>query len=80
FLLVTFTPASQFDARDPARPIQTYKGNLLLALDTMHHVTMVRKLIDGPGTVIWLIGLDQKRPFTVDAVSNPPRVDVYIAK
>lgn len=80
FLFVTFTPASQFDNRDPARPIQTYKGNLLLDLDVMHHVTMVRKLIDGLGTVMWLIGLDEKRPFTVDAVSNPPRVSIFIAK
>lgn len=80
FLSVTFSPASQFDLRDPARPIQTYKGNLLLDLGDMHHVTMVRKLIDGLGTVMWLIGLDEKRPFTVDAVSNPPRVSIFIAK
>jgi len=80
FLYVTFTPASQFDVRDPARPIQTYKGNLLLALEGMHHVTMVRKVIDGLGTVMWIIGLDEKRPFTVDAVSNPPRVSIFVAR
>jgi hypothetical protein len=80
FLYVTFSPASQTDARDPSRPNQVYKGNLLLAMDAMHHVTMVRKLIDGDGTVMWLIGLDQKRPFTVDAVSDPPRVNLYIDK
>ena len=80
FLYVTFTPASQFDDRDPGRVVQTYKGNLLLALDGMHHVTMVRKLIDGLGTVLWIIGLDQKRPFTVDAVSDPPRVSILVAR
>ncbi len=28
--------------------------------------------------VVWLIGLDKKRPFTVDAANNPPRVNVLV--
>lgn len=28
--------------------------------------------------VVWLIGLDAKRPFTVDAVNRPPRVSVIV--
>jgi len=79
FLYVTFTPASQTDTRG-SRPKQTYLGNLSLRLEDMHHTQIVRKLIDGDGTVSWIIGLDVKRPFTVDAANRPPRVSVYIAR
>jgi hypothetical protein len=79
FLMVTFKPAASSDGRDPARPKQTYLGNLRLALSPdMHHTCIVRHMEDGLGTVNWLIGLDTKRPFTVDAYNNPPRVDVLI--
>jgi hypothetical protein len=80
FLHVTFTPAASTDLSDPNRPNQTYRGNLRLRLDGMHHTEIVRKLIDGDGTVMWLIGLDVRRPFTVDAVNHPPRVNIYIAR
>jgi hypothetical protein len=30
--------------------------------------------------VVWLIGLDSKRPFTVDAANQPPRVSILIMK
>ena len=80
FLFVTFTPAAATDGTDPNRPLQTYKGNLRLLLKDMHHTEIVRKLIDGDGTVMWLIGLDEKRPFTVDGANQPPRVSIYIAR
>jgi hypothetical protein len=44
----------------------------------MHHTCIVRHMEDGLGTVNWLIGLDTRRPFTVDAYNNPPRVDVLV--
>ena len=78
YLLVTFKPAQSVDGRDPNHPKQTYLGNLRLALRGMHHMCIVRHLIDGDGTVMWVIGLDVKRPFTVDAYNNPPRVDVIV--
>lgn len=81
FLFVTFTPAASTDFSDESRPLQTYRGNLRLLLDgSIHHTEIVRKLIDGDGTVMWLIGLDEKRPFTVDAANQPPRVSIYIAR
>lgn len=76
FLFLTFTPASEKTGDGK----QAYRGNLRLRLDGMHHTEIVRKLIDGDGTVMWLIGLDEKRPFTVDAANKPPRVAVYIAR
>lgn len=82
FLFVTFTPASQYDASDPGRILQMYPGNLRLSLTDMHHTEIVRliKENDGENVVRWLIGLDTKRPFTVDAANNPPRVIVYVAR
>lgn len=80
FLFITFTPAASVDNQVEGRPVQTYKGNLRLLLKDMHHTEIVRKLIDGDGTVMWLVGLDTKRPFTVDAANQPPRVSVYIAR
>lgn len=88
-LVVEFQPASITDARNPARPIETYKGNLRLALADMKHTVIVEwlsKLEDlTPETpaddkVVWLIGLDRKMPFTVDAANQPPRVSVLIMK
>lgn len=80
FLFVTFSPAASVDNREEGRPLQAYRGNLRLLLDGMHHTEIVRKLIDGDGTVMWLIGLDTKRPFTVDAANQPPRVSIYVAR
>lgn len=88
FLVVTFEPTSQTDGRLPGRAITTYKGNLRLRLEGMRHTEIVRKLIDQPDSnpedlvaddkVAWIIGLDVKRPFTVDAANQPPRVSVLI--
>jgi hypothetical protein len=34
-----------------------------------------------PQRVVWLIGLDRKRPFTVDCANGPPaRINVLIMK
>jgi hypothetical protein len=78
FLSLTLTPASQYDLDGK----QVYKGNLRLTLKDMHHTEIVRKILenDGENKVRWLIGLDTKRPFTVDAANKPPRVTVYIAR
>ena len=78
YLVVTFTPAQSQDARNPGDIKHTYAGNQRLSLKNMHHTCIVNHLTDGDGTVIWLIGLDVKRPFTVDAYNNPPRVDVLV--
>jgi hypothetical protein len=64
----------------------TYKGNLRLALQPMNHTLIVEYLSSLPqpspdpnqSQVVWLIGLDQKRPFTTDAANGPPRVSVLV--
>jgi hypothetical protein len=77
-LLVTFTPAQSDNRTNPNNVQKTYAGLPKLALRHMHHTCIVNHLTDGDGTVNWLIGLDEKRPFTVDAYNNPPRVDVLV--
>jgi outer membrane PBP1 activator LpoA protein len=77
-LLVTFTPAQSDNRANPNNVQKTYAGLPRLALKHMHHTCIVNHLTDGDGTVNWLIGLDVKRPFTVDAYNNPPRVDVLV--
>jgi hypothetical protein len=85
-LEVTMTPASLTDARSPSNPRTTYQGNLRLALQGMRHVLIVELLRTFPqpsldpnaGVVVWLIGLDSKRPFTTDSANQPPRVNVLI--
>jgi hypothetical protein len=78
FLHITLTPASEYDTTAPGKPKQTYLGNLRLRLENMNHTQLVCKRPDGENTVSWMIGLDSKRPFTVDAASAPPRVIVYV--
>ena len=55
----------------------------------MHHTYMVEWLkdVEDPtpevptdDKVVWLIGLDRKRPFTVDASSAPPHVNILIMR
>jgi hypothetical protein len=84
YLFITFAPASETDYTS-GRPRQTYSGNLRLRLEDMHDTEIVRKLMDKPdGTQSWLIGLTDKRPFTVDAVADSAnrvsRVSVYVMR
>ena len=47
-------------------------------------VEYISKLVDATpdihtdDKIVWLIGLDSKRPFTVDAANQPPRVTVIV--
>jgi hypothetical protein len=86
FLEVMMRPASETDLRNPTNGAQAYKGNLRLSFpQTMHHVLIVELLHtypQGPDplnpVLVWVIGLDSRRPFTTDAANSPPRVNVLI--
>jgi hypothetical protein len=86
FLEVVMRPASETDLRNPTNQAQTYKGNLRLSFpQTMHHtqiVELVKNFPQDPNpldpVLVWVIGLDQKRPFTTDVAETPPRVNVLI--
>jgi hypothetical protein len=88
-LYVEMTPAATMDLRNPGRPITTWNRFLRLPFKHMKHVVIVewpQKLPpDATPTdpnddkVIWLIGLDKKRPFTVDYATQPvPHISVLI--
>jgi hypothetical protein len=77
FLVVTVSPASSVDPFVEGTP-STYDGNLSLEYGQHSHLQIVRKLPDGPNTVVWVIGLDSVRPFRVDRAEDPPRVIVSI--
>lgn len=82
FLYLTFRPASQWDEQD-GRRVQTYTGNLRLQLADMQHTELVAKLTDAEdGTQSWVIGLDGRRAFTVDASTNAfgAAVAVYVMR
>jgi hypothetical protein len=84
-LEVVIAPSSLIDVRSPSNPTHTYQGNLRLALPGLRHTLTVELLSTFPeppdpnaGSVVWLIGLDSKRPFVTDAAANPPRISVLI--
>ncbi len=78
WLDITMKPAASVDTTDPAHPVAAYRGNLLLRYGAHHHLVIVRELPDGDGAVHWVIGLDGRRPFAVDAARDPTRITVYI--
>jgi hypothetical protein len=85
-LEVILTPASGIDTR-PRGGGQTYKGNLRLQLPTGIRHTLIVELLDtfpqvspdpNQSVMVWLIGLDSKRPFTTQSSVQPPRVSILI--
>ena len=83
-LEVTISPASETDTQT-SRHLLTYDGALRLPLTGMAHTDSVELLSTFPQApppaspkVVWLIGLDAKRPFTTDYANNPPRLSVLI--
>jgi len=89
-IYVEIPRASATDGRQTGRVVETYKGNLRLQLKGMEHTVIVEylsKIVDptpfenpDDAKIVWLIGLDEKRPFTVDTVNQPPRVSVLVMK
>ncbi len=72
WLLVTMKPASSFEPNpDPtAKKVPTYLGSLRLRWDAFNHLQVVQRLEDVDDTVQWVISLDDKRPFVVDATRS----------
>ncbi len=83
-LEVTISPAAETDTQT-SRHVLTYDGPLRLPLTGMAHTDSVELLSNfpqapapAPPKVVWLIGLDTKRPFTTDYANDPPRLSVLI--
>ena len=80
WLLVTMKPASSYELNpDPtAKKVPTYLGNLRLRWRRYNHLQVVQRLEDVQDTVQWVISLDEKRPFVVDAARDPTRITIWI--
>lgn len=73
FLVITFPHASGVDLTQPDAP-QTYTGPESIVPSGLTHVREVRRLEDFEAVLVWVIGLDTTRPFTVGQLAGPPRV------
>jgi hypothetical protein len=92
YLYVELQPTATVDRRFQGSGRTTYRGNQRLALDGMEHTVIVEWLKDyedptpediTDDKVIWVIGLDEKRPFTVDSVGAaglPSRVSILVMR
>ncbi len=78
FLVVQLTPASGFDLSQPDAP-QTYTGPDRITPSGLTHVREIRQLSDFEANLLWVIGLDSTRPFTVATLTGPTRVYIDIA-
>jgi len=83
-LEVTISPAAETDTQT-SRHVLTYDGPLRLPLSAMAHTDSVELLSSfpqapapAPPKLVWLIGLDAKRPFTTDYANDPPRLSILI--
>jgi hypothetical protein len=90
YLYVEMQPTSTVDLRFAGSGRRTYRGNLRLALDkAIQHTVIVEWLDQVEDTtpedptddkIIWVIGLDEKRPFTVDSANQPPRINILVMR
>jgi hypothetical protein len=88
-LYVELQPTATVDRRFAGSGRLTYRGNQRLALEGMKHTVIVEWVKDyedptpedpTDDKVIWLIGLDKRRPFTVDSANQPARVSVLVMR
>jgi len=88
-LYVEMQPTATVDLRFAGSGRTTYRGNQRLGLEGMKHTVIVEWLKDYEDAtpddplddkVIWVIGLDEKRPFTVDSANQPARVSIIVMR
>ena len=79
FLVVRFLQASGVDDESSAQFVQTYTGPESLKPTDLAHVVEVRRIEDFENVLIWVIGLDSTRPFSVGVLDGPPRFYLDIA-
>jgi len=77
FIRIKFQPAYGYD---PETGQATYDGPRVFTPAGGTHVTQLGETESYEGVVAWVIGLDEKRPFTVKSVPGPdPEVAVEIS-
>ncbi len=68
FIVVTMQPAYGYDFE---KGRTTYTGPKQIAPANANHVTQIVETGDFEGVVTWVIGMDSKRPFSVQATGAP---------
>jgi len=79
FLVVRLEPAAGVDLTDVAAP-PTYTGPASITPSGLAHVAEIRRLSDFEAQMVWVIGLDDIRPFAVDTLTDPSRVYLDIQR
>jgi len=77
FLVLRLEPAATFDFSDDSGG-RTYDGRRSLRPRRTNHVEHLRLYDDFEGVVGWIIGLDSRRPFTVETGTAPPSLTISI--
>lgn len=77
FLVVRLEPAAGVNLDEPDAPA-TYTGPSSIKPQGLTHVQEIRELSDFEGQLVWVIGLDDTRPFTVTSLTGPSRVSVEV--
>jgi hypothetical protein len=77
FVVVRFRPARDVDL-STGRPEPTYDGPASVRPRGGIRIVEVRHAGSFEGVVTWIIGLDRKRPFSVDLLAAPPRLVVDV--
>jgi hypothetical protein len=75
FITVTMQPAYGYDFENGT---PTYTGPKRIAPTGAQHVTEIVETGDFEGVLNWVIGLDAKRPFSVQATGDPTQLVVSI--
>jgi len=68
FVVVKVKPGYGYDFETGT---QTYKGPKSVPVGHANHVRAIVETGDFEGVLTWVIGLDAKRPFTVEATGTP---------
>jgi hypothetical protein len=77
FLVVRFTPAAGVDLSG-SEVVTTYDGPDSIHPSGLTSVREIKRTEDFEAVLIWVIGLDATRPFSVGVLDGPPRVYVDI--
>lgn len=79
FLVVTLENASRSIESETSGQRVTYGGPTDFVPGGLNQLQEMLLVVDAPDQLQWVIGLDEERPFLVDAAAGPPRVTVKIA-
>lgn len=78
FLVVRFDRSSGVDLSQPALP-PTYTGPESIVPSGLTHVRELRRIEDFEAQLVWVLGIDGGRPFTVGTLTGATRVYLDVA-